>query len=100
MPANRRAVAYLNPAVLNLASGTTGSREDGPPAPPQTGDRRVRGLPERSAGQTSHGSHRDALTGRIRRDATPRRRGGGSGEMGMTATFGSFSSTVSSGSTA
>jgi hypothetical protein len=30
----------------------------------------------------------------------PSRRGGGSGRMGMTATFGSFSSTVSSGSTA
>ena len=32
--------------------------------------------------------------------AIPSRRGGGSGRMGMTATFGSFSSTVRSGSTA
>jgi hypothetical protein len=49
-------VAYLNPAVLNLASATTGAREAGPAAPPQSGDRLVRGLPERSRHRASAAS--------------------------------------------
>ena len=37
-------MAYLNPAVLNLASRVTGAREAGPAAPPPSGDRRANGV--------------------------------------------------------